>query len=194
MVVCQAVSALFPSTPHSSWGLSERVVSLERALVSFTSPPPWLQLAGRSGMAVAGVWGSASHWSSEAADGAAGQGNCPVWVAVPEPVLGSSGPPGTMPDGCPPSRTRWVGWPWAASTGWRGAGAPGPPADGGEAAAGPPDGHGQPGGDHQGQGPETAGHRMVLRVMACRRRCDPTLWLESIGPPNARPLTLAETL
>ena len=90
VVVCQAVSTLFPSTPQSSWGLSESVGSLERALVSFTSPPPWLQLAGRSGMAGGRrVRDRPPMRHSSCRAGAAGQGNCPVWVAVPDPVLGS---------------------------------------------------------------------------------------------------------
>ncbi len=39
-VVCQALSTLLPSTPQSSWGLSANDGTLDRALVSFTSPPP----------------------------------------------------------------------------------------------------------------------------------------------------------
>ncbi len=74
-VVCQAASALFPSTPQSSWGLSAKDATVERALVSFTSPPPWLQLAGRSGTVDAGVWGSPTHSFSGVPEGAAGQGN-----------------------------------------------------------------------------------------------------------------------
>src|SRR5580658_1149175 len=88
-VVSQAASTLLPSTPQSSWGLSDNVVSAERALVSNSSPEPWLQLAGRSGIAVDGVWGSVAHSFSDVPTGAGGHGNCPVWVAVPDPVLGS---------------------------------------------------------------------------------------------------------
>lgn len=64
--------------------------SLERALVSFTSPPPMLQLAGRSGITVFGVCGWLTQLTCDVPAGAAGHGNCPVCVAVPEPVLGSA--------------------------------------------------------------------------------------------------------
>jgi hypothetical protein len=88
-VVCQAVSTLLPSTPQSSWGLPASEESLDRALVSFTLPPPWLQLAGRSGIAVAGVWGLRTQAAVDVPTGGEGHGNCPIWVAVPEPVFGS---------------------------------------------------------------------------------------------------------
>jgi len=63
---------------------------LERALVSFTSPPPMLQLAGRSGITVFGVCGWLTQLTCDVPAGAAGHGNRPVCVAVPEPVLGSA--------------------------------------------------------------------------------------------------------
>ncbi len=88
-VVFQAASTPSPSTPHSSWGLSASTGSLDRALVSFTAPPPWLQLAGRSGMAVAGVCGSRPDRAMVAPARTGGHGDCPVSVAVPEPVSGS---------------------------------------------------------------------------------------------------------
>ncbi len=90
VVVSQAASTLLPSTPQSSWGLSYSSGHVERALVSFTSPPPWLQLAGRSGIAGGRSVRDHDATTRAHAGGAAGQGNCPVWVAVPEPVLGSS--------------------------------------------------------------------------------------------------------
>jgi glyoxylase-like metal-dependent hydrolase (beta-lactamase superfamily II) len=89
-VVCQALSTLLPSTPHSSWGLSASTGLLDRALVNLTSPLPWVQFAGRSGISPDGVCGSLIHATSDSPEGAAGHGNCPVCVAEPEPVLGSA--------------------------------------------------------------------------------------------------------
>ncbi len=90
-VVSQAPSTLLPSTPQSSWGLPDSAGVLDRALVSFWSPPPWLQLAGRCGMAAVGVCGSCTQSASDVPVGGGGHGNSPVGEAVPDPVLGSVG-------------------------------------------------------------------------------------------------------
>ena len=47
VVVCQAVSTTFPSTPHNSCGLESTAGLPVRAEVNFQSLPPSVQLAGR---------------------------------------------------------------------------------------------------------------------------------------------------
>src|ERR1700722_830031 len=89
VVTSQAASTLLPSTPHNSCGLSASSVTLDRALVSFSLPPPLSQLAGRSGYSCDGVCGFSTHLCSDTPSGAAGHGNSPVCDAVPEPVFGS---------------------------------------------------------------------------------------------------------
>ena len=56
VVVCQAVSTLFPWTPQSSWGFEAIAGSAVRSAPSFQSAPSAVQLEGTCGVAVTAVW------------------------------------------------------------------------------------------------------------------------------------------